>query len=1233
VTRFAAVVASACVLGACSSAPRAAQHGGHYLDAGRVLDTAAAKYLASAASLDVTHGQPRSTDASGAWRVTSVNEWTSGFFPGTLWYLHKHTKDERLRAQAVRWTLPLADIPAGTFSHDLGFQFNSSFVNAYRFTGEERFRVPALNAARLLANRFNPAVGAIKSWDWMPANRPFPVIVDNMMNLELLFWGARQPDGDPGWRNIAVQHAHTTLRHHVRPDHSSFHVVVFDPRTGGVLEKITHQGYADSTTWSRGQAWLIYGFTMVYRETGDEVFLAAAQRAADYFIARVPGLEVPCWDFQAPDCPRTAPRDASAGAIAASGLIELSAYVDDTAEMRYRTAAGRMLIALSSAPQCAPTDASAALLPHAVGNHPAGTEIDVGLSYADYYFVEALLRWNGDARPLPAPRVFTTRTELLRYSKETLPRDHPALIALVRAADSLKTVGPFTVTSKTRVPPSGDKRDYVSYGPYWWPDTTRPGGLPYVRRDGVVNTELRRESDVLRWYAMVDAVETLAHAYYFTDREEYAARAALLLRTWFVDSATRMNPHLQYGQAIPGVTEGRGIGIIDTRDIGRLTDAISIIDLSPSWRAPDQKAIDAWMRAYLDWLLTSEHGRDEADEMNNHGTWYDVQVVALALFTGDTALARRTAEDSRTRRIGPQIDSAGRQPLELARTRSLHYSVENLEAMTRLAEMARAVGVDLWNWHDTDNAGISEAIRFVAPYADPAKRWPGAQITAEAPDLFVPLLQRARHASRDTMAAVHLSAIPRSVTAAHRTVLLYPAARRYPCDSECRIVTQIIQNGRRTAWQQDYKFLDTEATAITLSELTTIERPDMRTRNAVHGAAAWLLESALHGLGAGPRWAKAYGVDGDTRWLETASNTPIRALADYSNWARRTALPSAQTATGYSAVVDVRFTGEEGALIEGVRRFRTIARALQFADRERNATYRIRIRNGRYREKLSVEIANVHFIGESRDSTVLTFDAAAGHRSPTGGTYGTRGSYTLRVAAPGFRLENMTVENGFDYMSNYAKPAGDTTRLAGSQGVAVMLDMGSDFASFENCNLSGHQDTLFPNAGRSYFHRCAISGSVDFIFGAGTAVFEDVDIISRDRGSKSNNGYITAPSTAATQPYGFVIINSRLKKESSAMAPRTVSLGRPWRPGSDPDVQASAVFINTWMDDHITGDGWTFMNSTDAAGKITRNEPGDARFFEFNSTGPGATTDPERRLLSSAAAAEYTVAKILSGWR
>ena len=764
------------VLAACTArVPRDVPDAAPSFDARAILDEAAQRYSDVAAARNPSDGYPRATNAQGKWHQTPRNEWTSGFFPGTLWLVDS-------REQGERWTWPLALIPRGNYSHDLGFQYNSSFVNAYRATGDERYRTEALNGARLLAARFNPTVGAIKSWDWMPANRPFPVIVDNMMNLELLFWGARQPGGDPNWRRIAIQHARTTIANHLRPDGGSYHVVVFDPADGKVLERITHQGHADNTTWARGQAWLIYGFTMTYRETGEPEFLATAQRVADYFIKHLPADGIPCWDFQAPNCVR----DASAAAIAASGLFELSRYSG-----RYRDIAQRIIGSLSSPAYRTTASESEALIKHAVGNMPAGTEIDVGISYGDYYYVEAVRRSQGSV-PAFTPRTIIARGELLREARERSAQLNAAIDELKRAADSVLTLPPFTVTSKTRIPPSGDKRDYMSFGPYWWPDTTKPNGLPYIRRDGEVNWDLRRQSDALRLYAFTDAVETLALAYYFTGDNRYAAAAATQLRSWFINPETRMNPHLKYGQAIPGVSEGRGIGIIDTRDLGRITDAIALMPNALRQTEADQ--IKAWMREYLAWLRTSEHGIDESDEANNHGTWYDVQIAQLALYTGDTTLARNVLGESVPKRIAAQIDSTGKQPLEYARTRSLHYSVENLDAMTRLAELARHVGVDLW-------PSLRKAIDFVAPYADTTRKWPGQQITAERKDLFFSVLAKAQNAYGESRYTNVVRRMDEWKT--HRVNLFYPAVPRATADSLLHAARlAALPPAERAQWQQ-----------------------------------------------------------------------------------------------------------------------------------------------------------------------------------------------------------------------------------------------------------------------------------------------------------------------------------------------------------------------------------------------------------------------------------------------
>jgi pectinesterase len=278
--------------------------------------------------------------------------------------------------------------------------------------------------------------------------------------------------------------------------------------------------------------------------------------------------------------------------------------------------------------------------------------------------------------------------------------------------------------------------------------------------------------------------------------------------------------------------------------------------------------------------------------------------------------------------------------------------------------------------------------------------------------------------------------------------------------------------------------------------------------------------------------------------------------------------------------------------------YRTVGAAITGLPANGGARVVIFVRNGRYREKLTVDRPRVTLVGESRDGTVITYDAAAGTPTPLGGTYGTRGSYTLRIVAPDFRAERLTIENAFDYMANAAKPDSDATKLRDAQAVALMLDLGSDRASFEDVRILGHQDTLFANSGRAYFHRCEVAGSVDFIFGAGQAVFDECRIVSRDRGSRTNNGYVTAPST-----------------------------------NGDPDAVGSAVFIECWMDDHIGAKGWDRMSMVDSTGNRTWWEPETARFFEYRTTGPGAVASERRRVLTPADAARHTVAAVLGDWR
>ena len=324
-------------------------------------------------------------------RPATPEEWCSGFWPGILWMDYAATGDEKVRRQAERYTEALAPIlRRPVYDHDLGFLFFCSYGKGYEATGDEAYRTVILQAADSMATLFNPTVGTLLAWprhvkDFGGHN----TIMDTMMNLEMLFWAARH-GGDPKLRYIAVRHAETTMRHHFRPDATCWHVAVYDTITGAFLRGCTHQGYSDSSVWARGQAWAVYGYTVVYRETKDRRFLDFAQMVADAYLKRLPADMVPAWDF---DDPRgdAAPKDASAACVVASALLELCDYVEPEKGAAYRDAAERMLASLGSAKYIAGADSPAFLL-HSTGNHPAGTEIDASIIYADYYYLEALER-------------------------------------------------------------------------------------------------------------------------------------------------------------------------------------------------------------------------------------------------------------------------------------------------------------------------------------------------------------------------------------------------------------------------------------------------------------------------------------------------------------------------------------------------------------------------------------------------------------------------------------------------------------------------------------------------------------------------------------------------------------------------------------------------------------------------------------------------------------------------
>lgn len=338
---------------------------------------------------------PKSYDAAGDELVTSgSSSWTSGFYPGTLLQLYEFSGQTALLDEAKEKLAILEKEKNNRGTHDLGFMLYCSFGRALALTGDTAYRGVLLTGARSLISRFDPEVGCIRSWDHNADKWEFPVIIDNMMNLEFLSWAAKQ-SGDDNYRDIAIDHANTTLEHHFRPDHSSWHVVDYDPETGAVRGKYTHQGAADSSAWARGQAWGLYGYTMMYRETGEQRYLEQAVNIADFMLGHpaLPEDGVPYWDFDAPGIPDTY-RDASAGAIMASALLELSRFEKGAKGPAYRQAAEKIIRSLSGEKYSAPIGENGGfLLMHSVGHLPGNSEVDVPLSYADYYYIEALMRY------------------------------------------------------------------------------------------------------------------------------------------------------------------------------------------------------------------------------------------------------------------------------------------------------------------------------------------------------------------------------------------------------------------------------------------------------------------------------------------------------------------------------------------------------------------------------------------------------------------------------------------------------------------------------------------------------------------------------------------------------------------------------------------------------------------------------------------------------------------------
>jgi hypothetical protein len=352
-----------------------------------------------------------------------------------------------------------------------------------------------------------------------------------------------------------------------------------------------------------------------------------------------------------------------------------------------------------------------------------------------------LTRTNG-----PLPRVFLCNPAEVAAIRARAATNDPVLMPAIHQLESdatnALTLGPYSVTRKNAVPPSGDKHDYTSRAPYFWPNPATSNGLPYVRHDGERNPGAAVDGDNVRLGHMADAVETLALGYYFTRNEDYAARCAYVLRVWFMSPKTRMNPNFNFGQAVEGVNEGRAAGLIEARRFTQVVDAVGLLAGSREWTEADQRAMEKWFTEFLQWMRESKIGRAECAAKNNHGSFWDLQAVSYALFTRQEAFAREVLEEAKHKRIGTQIEPDGTQPLELARTKSWGYSVFNLAALTTLAELGDRVGVDLWHYETKDGRSLRKALDYLIPFAFDGVKWPHQQLGAWNPSNLYPIIGR-----------------------------------------------------------------------------------------------------------------------------------------------------------------------------------------------------------------------------------------------------------------------------------------------------------------------------------------------------------------------------------------------------------------------------------------------------------------------------------------------------------
>ncbi len=326
-----------------------------------------------------------------------------------------------------------------------------------------------------------------------------------------------------------------------------------------------------------------------------------------------------------------------------------------------------------------------------------------------------------------------------------------ALRKLLKKADKIVKEGKlYSVMHKKKTPPSGDKHDYMSQAPYWWADSTKKNGLPYIRRDGERNPEYYLISDSDEMDELENDTEVLGLAYYFTNEETYASFCSKLIKTWFLDKETKQNPNFNFSQGIPGINDGRGIGIIESRELLRIADAATLMKGSKSWTANDHADLKKWYADYLTWMKENPLGKDEEKEHNNHGTYYDVQIIAYSLFTDKPELAKQQIEITK-KRIQSQLQPDGSQPHELARTVSWGYVNMNLWGFIQIAKMAEKVNIDLWKYETPDGKNLKKAVDWLIPYIQKEKKWSFKQIKKMTYDDTIDIMKMAAIAYNNPM--------------------------------------------------------------------------------------------------------------------------------------------------------------------------------------------------------------------------------------------------------------------------------------------------------------------------------------------------------------------------------------------------------------------------------------------------------------------------------------------------